>query len=908
MSYSRSSATLRKANPFRKPKLRQSEPIQQSHYRGFRQFWSVCCLAALGLVPMALQPQRAWSAAQVQVTYGLLEFPIALEDLEIFAETGRITGGLRLYARFLDEQQEANLREFLQQKYDISPVVISQVTYSPIGEQILQNLGQIIQTDARVDGFYALRSALILAAADPEGFSMINVIRFFPSRNIRIQGGELLELQRQFNILVSYRDAAIESIQQEAQTEIAAAPLALPQPDSEQPNLVNNPDQSDTEQSNSEQSNSEEPIPEPSDLEQPGPFQVETQTFTLNRDRQTLQGTRIERRFTVDLYLPKGTTQPAPVVVISHGLGSSPAGFIYLGEHLASHGFAAVVVQHLGSDVSRQEALLSGILSSNVNPVDFIDRPLDITYTLDQLESRAQTDPALAGRMNLQQVGIIGHSFGGYTALSLAGADLNIERIQQDCPTRLNTNFNAAPILQCLADRLPNLSYSLQDERVRAVFAISPINSIVLGPESLRQIQVPTMMMGGSNDYVASVVQEQIHPFLWLTTPEKYLVLSIPSGHTYADATEEEQAIALPENLDALLAGPAPELARQYVKALSVAFMQTHLANQPAYQAYLTSAYTQSISRSPLQLTLIRSLTAEQLEQTYGRRPPIPIEPPLATQPIPQRSRLILEEIAATGVLRVGIRQDAAPFGSVGANGQTVGFCVDAMNSLATELEQQLDRPVRMEITAQSTVANRFQIVRDNVVQIECGPNTIRPELAEVNFSTPFFVTGTHFLVSTANPTPINPFNTLSGTRIGVLQDTTTETFVRDRYTTAEIIPFAGVTGRAAGIQAVIDGNIDAFAGDGILSIAEAQRQNIPANRYTLVPDSPLTCDPYGMVLPANDRQWQDTVNDFIASPTFRQLWETQFTTDLTSYIFLNLDFCATDRADRESLRIRPES
>lgn len=873
MSYSQSSATLRKAKPFHKPKLRLPKPVQQFHYRGFRQFWSVCCLAALGFVPIALQPQRAWSAAQVQVTYGLLEFPIALEDLEIFAETGRITGGLRLYARFLDEQQEVNLREFLQQKYDISPVVISQVTYSPIGEQILQNLGQIIQTDARVDGFYALRSALILAAADPEGFSMINVIRFFPSSNIRIQGGELLELQRQFTTLVSYRNAAIEAIQQEAQAEITAAPLALPQL---------NPAQSNSAQL--------DPV-------QPGPFQVETQTFALNRDRQTLQGTRIERRFTVDLYLPEGTTQPAPVVVISHGLGSSPAGFIYLGEHLASHGFAVVAVQHLGSDVSRQEALLSGILSSNVNPVDFIDRPLDITYTLDQLESRVQTD-SLAGRMNLQQVGIIGHSFGGYTALSLAGADLNIERIQQDCPIRLNTNFNAAPILQCLANRLPNLSYSLQDERVRAVFAISPIDSIVLGPESLRQIQVPTMIMGGSNDYVASVVQEQIHPFLWLTTPEKYLVLSIPSGHTYADATEEEQAIALPANLNALLAGPAPDLARQYIKALSVAFMQTHLADQPAYQAYLTSAYTQSISRSPLELTLIRSLTPEQLEQAYGRRLPIPIESPLATQPIPQRNQLILEEIATTGVLRVGIRQDAAPFGSVGANGETVGFCVDAMNSLATELEQQIDRPVRMEITAQSTAANRFQIVRDNVVQVECGPNTIRPGLADVDFSTPFFVTGTHLLVSTADSTPINPFNTLSGVRIGVLQDTTTEAFVRDRYATAEIIPFAGVTGRAEGIQAVINGNIDAFAGDGILSIAEAERQNIPANRYTLVPDSPLTCDPYGMVLPASDRQWQDTVNDFIASPTFRQLWEAQFTTALTSYIFLNLDFCATDRAD----------
>lgn len=866
-------------------KLGCSKPIQTCHSRPFpgkshpkklrqrfRQFCSVCWLTTLGIVPIALHPQRALGAEQVEVTYGLLEFPIAVADLETFAETGQITGGLRLYARFLDEQQEATLRQFLQQRYTVSPVVISQLTYSPLGESILQNLGTIIQTDARIDGFYALRSALILAAADPDGFSMINLIRFFPSDSVRIRGGELLALQRQFTTLADYREAALKAIDQEAQAESVANPVEWPQSP---------------------------------DLEQPGAFQVTKQTLELDRDRQTLEGTRIQRRFAVDLYLPEGLTQPAPVVVISHGLGSSPAAFVYLGEHLASHGFAVAAVQHLGSDATRQEALLSGILSSNVNPVDFIDRPLDITYTLDYLESRSQADPDWAGRLNLQQVGVIGHSFGGYTALALAGADLNIARIQQDC-TQLQTNFNAAPVLQCLADRLPNFNYPLQDARIKAVFAISPIDSIVLGPESLRQVQVPTLIMGGSNDYVASVVQEQIHPFLWLTTPEKYLVISTPSGHTYADATPAALATPLPESLSSLLSGPDPALAQQYVKALSLAFMSTYLADRPDYQAYLTPAYAQSISRSPLNLTLIRSLTPEQLEQAYGRTLPIPIVPSLAAAPIPQRRQSILREIAQTGVLRVGVRTDAAPFGSVDQNGQPTGFCLDTLNGLAAALQQQLQRPVRLEVTTPSTLENRFEIVQDEIVHLECGPNTIRTGLAGIAFSTPFFVTGTHFLVRTENQTQINPFNTLTGVRIGVLADTTTASFVRDRYPTADIFTFTGVTGRAEAIQAVMTDQIDAFAGDGILSIATAQQQNLPPTRYTLIPDSPLTCDPYGMILPANDVQWQDTVNDFISSPAFRQLWEAQFATAL-SYFFLNLDFCASDRSN-EGSALSPDS
>jgi len=383
----------------------------------------------------------------------------------------------------------------------------------------------------------------------------------------------------------------------------------------------------------------------------------------MNRDRQTLQGVEVERRFIVDLYLPERLSQPAPVVVISHGLGSSPDAFAYLGKHLASHGFVAVIPQHLGSDATHQQGLLKGIFSSNVNPVDFIDRPLDIKYVLDQLEQMSQTDPTMKGKMDLQNVGAIGHSFGGYTVLALAGADPNNERLRQECPN-LPPGINAAPALQCLATRLPPFNYHLSDPRIKAVFAISPITSIVLGPENLGKIKIPTMLMGGSNDFVASVVPEQIHPFIWLTTPEKYLALSIPSGHSYADATGGDQNPA-PGGLDQLLSGPDPRQAREYVRELSLAFMQAYLANRPEYKAYLSPGYAQFVSKKSLQLDLVHSLTPAQLKQAFGKTPPIPVVPQLATKPVPKRAQPILQEIARTGVLRVGIRQDAAPFGRV---------------------------------------------------------------------------------------------------------------------------------------------------------------------------------------------------------------------------------------------------
>ncbi|GAB4386502.1 MAG: hypothetical protein Kow00121_53210 [Elainellaceae cyanobacterium] len=822
------------------------------------QFLLYVGVVSLGVLPIVLKPDRAVGAEQVSVTYGLLEFSLTVDELETFANTGEVRGGLRLYARFLDEQGLADLRQFLQQRFDVSPFVISQLTYSQIGEEVLQRLGTVIRTDANLDGFYALRSAMILAADHPEGLTMINFLRQYPSPSLRISAQQLLQLRREFTAQLAYRDAAVEAIRQAAQAEIGAAPeLDLSQ------------------------------LPA---LEEPGEYAVEQRTLNLNRDRQTLLGETIERRFRVLLYLPAGLEQPAPVVVISHGLGSTPEAFAYIGEHLASHGFVAVLPQHIGSDQSRREAALAGILNSAVTPVEFVDRPFDISYTLDQLEQLSASDPDLVGRINTEQVGVIGHSFGGYTALALAGANLSTQDLGQLCDQtrlRLDTSF----ILQCTAQELPAYTYQLRDPRVKAVVAISPLTSLVFGVDGISAIQIPTMIVSGSSDFIASAVQEQIHPFLWLTTPEKYLALIIPSSHTFADNTPTDGSGNF-NRLGLLLSGPDPELGQQYIRELSLAFMQTHLNDQPQYQAALTASYAQVASQVPLELELVRSLTPEQLETAFGRQSPIPIFPAATAATTSDRAGYILEEIAQTGVLKAGIRTDAAPLGYLDANGQPAGFCVDLLNAFTEQLEQQLNTPLQLEIAVQSNLSNRFEIIQDGQVQVECGPNTIRSDVPDVTFSAPFFLTGTQFLVRNDRQGSINPLGQLTNVRVGVLSNTTTEGFIQQRYPNAQIVNFEGATGRTEAVQALAEGAIDLFASDGILLLGEAQQQNLTRADYNLVPRGPLTCDPYGLILPADDPEWSDRMNEFLISPVVRDLRTQWFTQEVTSYLFLTLDYC----------------
>src|SRR5208283_4341837 len=57
------------------------------------------------------------------------------------------------------------------------------------------------------------------------------------------------------------------------------------------------------------------------------------------------------RDIPVRVYLPMNTA-PEPVILFSHGLGGSRVGSVFLGEHWAERGYAAVFLQHPGSDDS----------------------------------------------------------------------------------------------------------------------------------------------------------------------------------------------------------------------------------------------------------------------------------------------------------------------------------------------------------------------------------------------------------------------------------------------------------------------------------------------------------------------------------------------------------------------------
>lgn len=551
---------------------------------------SIALALSLSALTEAIRPQPAQSAEKIHITLSALDFSVSIASLEVFAKEGKITPEFAVYAKRLDREKLAVLRSGLQKRLDYSSVQVARLTYTDLGESLLKRLGLLMQPTPGVSGFTALRAALILAAADPvEGLTPLNMLRRFPTSDIWVSGETLVGLAKQVTVLPKYRDAIVTAVTEQAAIEAGTDPAV---------NWNQLPD-----------------------LRQPGPYRVtqQTLTFPIAARRQTPQGLADSYRLPVDIYRPQGLSQPAPLVVMAHGFGSTRETYGYVAQHLASHGIVVAAPEHIGSDLDYRNRVLRGLVKPDISPLEFVSRPLDITATIDAIEQLVATDPAWAGQVNLQQIGVFGNSFGGTTALSIAGATLNPSRLQKECQPDQHV-LNISVLLQCRARSLPTQP-SQRDRRVKAVFAAYPMTSVVFGPEGLGPIAIPTLILAGSRDVFTPVITEQLHAYTWLKTPIKHLALMINGTH-FSSATDEINA-----KLPGILKSPRPDLGRQYVYALSVAFFYRYLANRSDYQPYLNASYGQAIGQEPLDLQLVRSLTPEQIQKAYGKRTPWSILP-----------------------------------------------------------------------------------------------------------------------------------------------------------------------------------------------------------------------------------------------------------------------------------------
>lgn len=452
-----------------------------------------------------------------------------------------------LYFRDRDTHTYAHCREILQTQLHVAPQVLQRFLQTEIGESLLHRLDLLMELPTD-------RQTLVQQISKADQRSILEVLHHIAGS---LRPDQLLQTAKQIDLLLQTTDELLSLLlawmQQEAKYQMV-------------------------------------PVVDP---RLPGPWGIRQKTLNLQR--------RSTQPFQVSLYEPIGnSTSAIPVVVISHGLAANPNAMDHYARHLASHGYLVAVPQHPGSDTDQVRNMLAGTVDEIFSLQEFVDRPHDVSTVLDELERLNGRD--YEGQLNLTSVGILGESFGGYTALALAGATIDFDALAQRC-NRLSDSLNISLLLQCRALSLPQKALSLQDARVKAIFTIDPIGSSLFGPAGLGRITIPVVIVTGSNDKAAPMALEPLQLFPLLASQDRFLAVIRGKSHVH-DVRSLLSSLKLTksENLPSLTL--SPPIIDSYLWGLSVLFFNQYLQT-PFPRPRCLSAYAQSISQPPYDLHLI---------------------------------------------------------------------------------------------------------------------------------------------------------------------------------------------------------------------------------------------------------------------------------------------------------------
>lgn len=509
------------------------------------------------------------AAQTVVVRRGSSTQTLDLAEIKTWAETGNVSPRLQAYARSLRPTQREAILSALNANFNINPVAVRNFLDTPVGNSLVSALAKTTSRSDRV-GELLVKSALVSGARHPQGLSIISFIEAYPLPNLEIN------FDRAFQVLSNFNRAFWQS-----QAFMAAiSPQLAPQ---------------------------RPQIQIPFDPTQPGNAQVQVLKLNLN-------DTERRREIPVDVYWSTQASSDKPLIVFTHGLGSVRTELRYLAEHLASHGYVVAALEHPGSNEThiRQALKLKVPL---LEAEEFLHRPKDVSFVLDELNQLNQKSEALSGKLAIDRVMVVGYSLGGSTALSLAGAELQLTELKQRCPGNL-LMFSLGENAQCFARRLPEDSYQLRDSRVKSAIALSPTTSLLFGDTGLAQVAVPTMITGASADKTTPILTEQVLAFDRLPSP-KWLVGFVGGTHlSVKDPSTTMDQAGQPDTLytGGEIVGEQAVEVRNYVKAIALAMaaqltpesvtVGTPQPSAAKYAIFLTPEYAQlaSTDRFPIRL------------------------------------------------------------------------------------------------------------------------------------------------------------------------------------------------------------------------------------------------------------------------------------------------------------------
>ena len=542
--------------------------LTEKSWKNFKVFAGVFC--AIALTPFFGVNTSARAADTVVIRYGLLEESVSLEELKKSIETGKLPDSLGTYTKRMTEEQRRFLVEGLKIRIPINVITLDRLINTQIGTTVLTDISTAITRQDQA-GLQAMRGGLILGANSPQGLSVLSFIATYPSKRLEINLPQAITVAR------SMGGAFIRT----QRFMFGLSPQVNPKDIKVASSL---------------------------DPTQAGSAQV--QTIKLNFNDQKRQ-----RQIPLDVYFSISATANKPLIVFSHGFGSVRTDLRYLAEHLASHGYVVAALEHPGSNETSSKVVSKG-KNRLVKPQEFLDRPRDISFILDELAQLNQTaNNPLQGKLATNNVMVVGYSFGGGTALALAGGELQIENLKQRCQQKLGKT-NLSETLQCVAQVLPEKTYQLRDARIKQAIALNPTTSLMFGETGLTKVQIPTLILSSSADKITPALTEQVMGFAKIPSP-KWLVGVVGGSHlSVIDPTITPYQEGKPGKpiLNKEVTGEQAKDVRKFLKGITLAMAAQLTPEASQYAPFLTSDYAQISSTRLFPFRTVRELSPEMME------------------------------------------------------------------------------------------------------------------------------------------------------------------------------------------------------------------------------------------------------------------------------------------------------